>query len=156
MSGADEESSDVIMVSDLRPLRIVLLESVAADVALCCVLVFLSLLSAHSLHRSIGSELLEDCRFTLHKDVQELGERIFFNLNHFQLIVIAEIRAKNGCRGAHFVLLRVSCLLNLAAERLFYGLEVCIDHERRHSTELVIVKLQLRMLGAWHWKHMEN
>ena len=63
VSGADEESSNVIMVSDLRLLRIVLLERVAADVTLRCVLVFLLLLSAYSIHRSIGLKLLEDRRF---------------------------------------------------------------------------------------------
>ena len=52
VSCADEESSDMIMVSDLRPLQIVFLERVAADVALRRVLVFLPLLSAYPKQRS--------------------------------------------------------------------------------------------------------
>ena len=117
VSGADEESSNVIMVSDLRPIRIVLLERLAADVALRRVLVLLPLLSAHSLHRSSGSELLKDCCFSIDEDVQELGQRILFDLHHCQLIVSAEIRAENGRRGAHFVMLGVGCLHCLATER---------------------------------------
>ena len=118
MSGADEKSSDVIMVSDLRPFRIVLLQRVTADVALRRVLAFLPLLNAHSLHRSIGLELLEDRRFPLYKNVQELGQRILVDLYHRQLIVSTESRAENCCCGAHFVLLGVSCLICLATERL--------------------------------------
>ena len=69
---------------------------------------------------------------------------------------MTESRAEDGRGGAHFVLLRVSCLLRLATKRLEDGLEVCIDYERRHSTELVIVELQLRLFGAWRRKHMEH
>ena len=118
MSNSEKVSRYVVVVTDLRPLWIVLFERVAGDIALRRVLVFLPLLSAHSLHRSIGVELLENRRFPLDENVQELGERILLDLNHCQLIVIAEIRAKNSCCGAHFVLLKVSCLLNLASKRL--------------------------------------
>ena len=95
VSGANEKSSDVIMVSDLRPLWIVLLERVAADIALRRVLVFLSLLSAHSFHRSIGSELLDDRRLPLDEYVQELGQRIRSEFHHRQLIILTEGRAEN-------------------------------------------------------------
>ena len=53
VSSADEESSNVIIVKELRSLRIVFLERVAVDVALRRVFVFLALLTAHSLNRSI-------------------------------------------------------------------------------------------------------
>ena len=89
------------MVSDRRPLRIVVFERVAADVALRRVLILFSILSTHALHRSIGSELLEDRRLPLDKDVRELGERILPDLYHCQHIVIVEIRAKNGFRAPH-------------------------------------------------------
>ena len=138
VSGADEEFSDVIMVSDFRPRQIVLFERVVADVALCRVLVFLPLLYAHSLHRSIGSELLKDRRFPLDEDVQELGQRILSDLHHRQLIVSTESRAENFCCGAHFVLLSVSCLICLATERLKDRLEVCIDDKWRHGAKFVV------------------
>ena len=82
VSGSEEESSDVIVITDLRPLRIVLHERVAADVALRRVLVFLPLLGAQLLHWSIGSELLDDRSLPLDEDVSELGKCIFFDLHH--------------------------------------------------------------------------
>ena len=51
MSGAEKESRDVIVVSDLWPFQIVFLEWVSANVALRRVLVLLPFLSAHSLYR---------------------------------------------------------------------------------------------------------
>ena len=118
MSGTDEETRDVVMVTDLRPLRVVLFETVAADVALRRVLVRLSLLSTHTLHRSIRPELLHNRRLPLDEYIQELGERILSDFRHRQLIVSAKSRAENNRRGAHFVLLGVSSLLNLASKGL--------------------------------------
>ena len=46
------------MISDLRPLWIVLLERVAADLALRRVLILFSLLSVQTLYRAIRPELL--------------------------------------------------------------------------------------------------
>lgn len=69
MSGDNDESSDVITVVDLRPLRVVLVKRVAEDVALRRVFVFLPLLSVHLLNRLIGSKLFEDRRFSFYVDV---------------------------------------------------------------------------------------
>lgn len=93
MNGANEKSSDAIYVPDARPRWVVLLKGVAANIALRCVLLFLSLLSANSLHRSIGSELLEDRSFPLDENVQKLRQRIFYEFNHRQLSVLPEGRA---------------------------------------------------------------
>ena len=141
VSSADEESCDVVVVTDLRPLRIVLLKCLAANVAFGHVFILLPLLGTHPLYRSIRPKLLHDRRLPLDENVQELVERILFDLRHRQLIVIAESKAEDSCCGAHFVLLRVSCLLYLATKRLDDGLEVCIDHKRRRGVELVIVEL---------------
>ena len=154
VSCANEESSDVLMVSDLRPSRIVLPECVAADVALRRDLIFLLLLSAYLLHWSSCSELFENCRCLLDQDVQELGQRIFSDLHHRQLIVSTECRAENCRRGTHFVLLGVSCLLKLAFERLENGFEVGIDYKRRHSAELVIVEFLLSLFVTGRLKQM--
>ena len=54
------------------------------------------------------------------------------------------------------MLLGVSCLFNLASERLEDGLEICIDDERRHGAKLEINEFELRLFGAWRCEHMEN
>ena len=69
VSGADEDSTELIMVSYLRPFRIVLLKRVAADVAIRRVFILFSLYSTHALHRSIGSQLLKDRHLSLEEDV---------------------------------------------------------------------------------------
>ena len=145
VSIANEEFSDVIIFSDIRHIRIVLLKRVAADVALCRVFVFFPLLSAHSLPRSIGSELLEDRRFPLDEDAQEHKQRILSDLYHRQLIVSTEIRAENCCCGTHFVLLGLSCIMCLANERFEDRLEVCIDDKRRHAAKFVVGKFELSL-----------
>ena len=145
VSSADEESSDMIMVSDLRPFRIIRCERVAANVALRRVFVFLPFLRAHTIQSSIGSELLEDRRFLLDEDVQELGQRILSDLHHCQLIVLTESRAGNYCCRAHFVLLGVRCLIFLTTERLDDRFEVCIDEKRRYGTEFVVDEFKLKL-----------
>ena len=85
-SGAEDESGDVVVVTDFRPFRIALLESVAADVALRRVLILLPLICTHALHRSIRPKFLHNRRLPLDEHVQELGERIFSNLHDGQLI----------------------------------------------------------------------
>ena len=122
VGGAKEESRNVVVVTDLRPLRIVFLERVAADVALPRDLRLYSFLSTHALYRSILSELLHDRRVPLDEHVQELGERIFSDLYHRQLIVLSKKRAEDGDRSAHIVLLGVGCMLFLGTERLENGL----------------------------------
>ena len=138
MSGADEEYSDVILVSDLRPVQIVFLERVTADVAHSSGYVFLPFLSAHSLHRSIGSKLFENRRFPLDEDFQEFEQRIPSDLQYRQLIVSTKSLAENCCCGAHFVLLGISCFICLATERFEDRLEVCIYDKWRYSTEFVV------------------
>ena len=118
VSGADNESSDVVVVTDFRPPRIVHLERVAADIALRCLVILFTLLGTYSFHWSICPELLHDRRLLLDEHVQNLGERILSQLYHSQLIVFTESRAEDGGRGTHFVLLGVSFLLRLATERL--------------------------------------
>ena len=87
--GAEEESRYVVVVTDLWPLWIVHLELVAADVALRRVLILL-LKRTYAHHRSICSELLHDCLLPLDEHVRELGQRIFPDFHHSQLIVLAE------------------------------------------------------------------
>ena len=118
VSSADEEFCDVVVVTDLRPLRIVFLKRLAADVAFNRVLILLPLLGTHPLHRQIRPELLHDRRLLLDENVQELGKRILSDLHHRQLILVAESRAEDDSCGAHFVLLGVNCLLYLTTERL--------------------------------------
>ena len=65
MSGAEEESRYVVVVTELMPLRIVLLDRAAADIALRTVLMLFSLLSSHTLYRSICPEFLYDRRLPL-------------------------------------------------------------------------------------------
>ena len=55
VSSADEESCDIVVVTNLWPLRIVLLKRLAADVAFGRILILLPLLGAHPLHRPICS-----------------------------------------------------------------------------------------------------
>ena len=156
VSGAKEKSREVVEVTDFRPLWIVLLERVTADVALCPVLILFSLLGTHALNRAIRPELLHDRRLPLDEHVQEPGERILTDLRHDQLIVLAESRAEDGRRGAHFMLLKVSSLLCLATKRLDDGLEVRIDHERRHGAKLVVKEFELRLFKAGRREHMEH
>ena len=54
------------------------------------------------------------------------------------------------------MLLRVRYFFYLTTERLKDGLEVRIDYELRHRTELVIVKLKLRLFRAGRRKHMKH
>ena len=65
VSSADEESCDVVVVTDLRPLLIVFLKRLAADVAFARVLLLLPLLGTHPLHWPIRPELLHDRRLPL-------------------------------------------------------------------------------------------
>ena len=82
VSSADKESCDVVVLTDLRPFRIVFLKWLAADVAFGRVLILLSFLSTHPLYRPIRLELFHDRRLPLDENVQELGERIFFYFHH--------------------------------------------------------------------------
>ena len=136
------------MVSDLRALRIVLIERVEANIARRCVLVFLLHLNAHSFYQSNSSELLEDCRFPLDDDVQELGQRILSDLHQRQLIVLTETRAENCCSGTHFVLLGVNCLICLATELIEDRHEIWIDDKRRYGTEFVADEFELRLFWS--------
>ena len=156
VSGADEESRDVVVVTDLRPLWIVFLERVAANVTLSRIVIFFLFLTTNAVHWSICPKLLDDRRLPLDEYVQELGERILADLRHRQLIVSAESRAENGGRGAHFVLWGVSCLLRLVSERVEDGLEVLIDHEWCHGAKLVVEEFEFRLFEARRWKHMEH
>ena len=65
VSGAKEEFRDLVVVTDLWPIRIVFLERVAADVAFRLVLILRPLLGTHAFHRSIRPELLCNRRFLL-------------------------------------------------------------------------------------------
>ena len=130
VSSADEESCNVIVVTDLRPLRIVLLRLMATDVAFNRVLILFPLLGTRPLHRPIRPKPLYDRRLQLDWNVLKLSERILSDLHYRILIVIAQSRAKNGRRGVHFVLLKVSCLVWLSINRLENGLQDRIDHER--------------------------
>ena len=65
VSKSDKESLDVVVVTDLRPFRIVLFERVAADVALRCVLIILPHLGTHAFHWSIRPKLFHDRRLPL-------------------------------------------------------------------------------------------
>ena len=141
VSGADEESCDVVVVTDLRSFRIVFFKRLAADVAFARVFILRPLLGTHALHWSIRSQLLDYRRLPLDEHVQELGKRFLPHLHHRQSIVIAESRAENGRCGANFVLLRVNCLLYLATERLENKLEVRIDDKQRYNAIYVIVEL---------------
>ena len=82
MSSADEESCDVVVVTNFRPLWIVFLKRMSADVAFSRVFILLPLLGTHPLYRPIRPELLHDRRLTLDENVQELGERILSDLHH--------------------------------------------------------------------------
>ena len=64
-SGAEKESRDVVVVTDLRLLRIVLLKRVAADIAMRRVLILFPLLGTHTLHRAICPELFQNRRLPL-------------------------------------------------------------------------------------------
>ena len=156
MSSADEESCNVVVITNLWPRRIVLLERLAAVVAFNRVFILLPLLGTYPLHRPICSKLLHDRRLPLDENVQELGERNFSHLYHHQLIAIAKSRAEDGRCGAHCVLLGVGCLRCLSINRLENGLEVRMDHKRCHNSELIIVELQLRLFGAGREKHVEH
>ena len=103
-----------------------------------------------------SSKFLHDPRLAINKHVQKLSVGIISDLHHRQLIVSTESRAENGCRNAHFLLLKVSCLHRLATKQLEDGLEVCIGHKRRHSAKLVVIKFDLRLFGAWRIKSMKN
>ena len=65
VSSANEESCDVVVVTDLLPLWIVLLKRLAADVAFGRVLILHPLLGTHALNRPISPELLHDRRLPL-------------------------------------------------------------------------------------------
>ena len=90
VSRAKEVPSDVVVITELRLLRIVLLERVAADVALRRVFILLPLLGTQAFHRSIRPEFLHDRCFPLDKLVQELGEHIHPDRHHSKLIELAE------------------------------------------------------------------
>ena len=111
VSGAEEKSLDLVVVTDLRPIRICFLEGVAADVALRSVFILFPLLGTHALHRSICPKLHHDRRHQFDEHVQELSERILPDIHHGQLIVLAESQAKDCRCGAHFLLLGISSLL---------------------------------------------
>ena len=100
----------------------------AADVALCRGIIFLSLLGIYPLYQSIWLELRHFRRFLLDVYFYELDERIFFDLNNGQLSVLLKSRAEDSRGGAYFVLLGVSSLLCIATERFSDRFEVCIDY----------------------------
>ena len=127
VGNAAEESCDVVVVPNLRPLWIVHLKRLAADVAFGRVVKILSLFGTHPLLRPIRPKLLHDRRLLLDENVQELGERILSDRHNRQLIIIAESRAEDGRCGAHFVKLGLGCLLCLSINQLVNGLKVRID-----------------------------
>ena len=65
MSSADEESSDVVVITNLQPLRIILLKRPAADVPVGRIFILLTLLSTHALHLPIRPEFHNDPRLPL-------------------------------------------------------------------------------------------
>ena len=102
MSGADEESRDVVVVTDLQPCRIVILERVALDLALRRVLKLFPLLSTHALYWWIRPELLHDRNLPLDERFQELGMRILSDFHHRQLIVSPRVELKMAA-AAHIL-----------------------------------------------------
>ena len=138
VSCVEKVSSDVVVVNDLQPFRIVLFKRLAADVALYRVFELLSFLSTHAFHRSIRLGLFHNCRLPFNEYVQNFGERIFPDIDHRHCTVLSESWAKTGSCCAQFVMLGVSCLLCVTTERLEDKLEVRIDHERRHGAKLVV------------------
>ena len=156
MSSAEKESRDVVVVTNLRPLRIVLLKRVAADKALRSVLILLSLLGIYALYRSSRPELLHNRRLPLDEYIQKLGEFILTDFRHRQLIVSAKSRTENGRRSAHFVLLRVCSLLYLATLRLENGFKVRRDHEQSHCAIFVVIEFKLSLYETWCREHMEH
>ena len=65
VSSAEKTSCDVVVVTDLRPLRIVFLKRLAADIAFACVFILHPLLGTHPLHWLIRPELLHNRRLPL-------------------------------------------------------------------------------------------
>ena len=65
VSSADEKYRDVVVVTDHRPLFIVLLQCLAADVAINRVFILLPMLGTNPLHRSIRPKLFHDRRLPL-------------------------------------------------------------------------------------------
>ena len=78
------------------------------------------------------------------------------DLHYRPLVKVIITRNENGCCCAHFVLLGVGGPLYLATGRLEDGLKIRIDDEKFLNTKLLLVKFNLRLLGAWHRKYMEN
>ena len=88
MSRAEKVPRYVVVITDLRFPRIVFFERVAADVALRRIIKLFSILGTRALHRTIRPKLLYDYRLPLNEHVQKLGERIFPDLPHSQLVVL--------------------------------------------------------------------
>ena len=82
VSGAKENSCNVVMVTHLRLCRIILFEHVATAVAHCRVLILLPLLGTNALNRLICPELLHNCCLPLNEHVKKIGQRILFNFHH--------------------------------------------------------------------------
>ena len=79
----EEESGDVVVVTNIRPFRIVFLKRVAADVALCRVLILFPLLGTHALNYPMCPELRHDRLCQLDEHAQELGKSILKVFDNF-------------------------------------------------------------------------
>ena len=135
---ADKPARYVVLVSDFKALCLTLYKLVSADIATADIFLLLLLAGTLAIHCLIRPEFINYLRFPNDTGVYELDERVLPDFHHYPLIEFIESRGEDGCRGAHFVLLRVGGVLYLVSERLKDGLKVCIDDEWCICTILVL------------------
>ena len=156
VGSADKPASHLVVVTDFGTFCFSLYELVTANVEPSGIMIFLLLAGTEALHRPIRQENRHNLCFPHNEQVKKLGERVLSDFHHGPLVKVIETGGKDCCCCIHFVLLGVRGVPNLETGRLEDGLKVRRDDERCLGTILVLVKLNFRLFGAWHWKHMEH